>query len=196
MNTGSNAETAILLKKPDVQNRLIEIRDSNEYSTWEAVRNKFNEEFKTEISMTAVKKAYNKAMATSITISGPAHQHFDNMFDSMAKRLGSMIKITDVMIQEFNSSLEIIKESNELSDLEKSDIIMELMPKLDKLNTTTIKQLNFLSSQMEQVTIEQKKLVWDDNKLKEEMDKLQPIRLQLLEESGKIAIVDRSLLDN
>lgn len=196
MNTGSNVETAILLKKPEVQKKLIQLRDSNEYSTWEAVRNKFNEEYNTEISMNAIKNTYNKAMATSITISGPAQQHFTGMFDSMAKRLNSMVKITDVMVQEFTDALETIKKSNELSDLEKSEVIMELMPKLDKLNTTTIKQLNFLSSQMEQVTIEQKKLIWDDNKLKEEMDRLQPIRLQLLEDEGKIAIIDRSLSNN
>ena len=145
--------------------------------------------------MTAIKSTYNKAMATSVTVSGPAKQHFSGMFEGMAQRLQNMVVITDSMIDEYKNALHSIRGSMELDDLKKSELIMELMPKLDKLNTSVLKQLNFLTSQLEQVTMEQKKMVWDDNKLKEEMDRLQPIRLEILEDQGKIAIVDRSLLD-
>lgn len=196
MKTGSNPETALLLKKPEVQERLVEIRDSNEYSTWETVRDKFNTEYDTNISMTAIKNSYNKAMATSIKVSGPAQQHFEGMFEGMSKRLNNVVTVTDDMIKRFNSALETIQESYDLSDLEKAERIMELTPKLDKLNTAVIKQLAFLSSQMSHVTLEQKKMQWDDNRVKNELDRLQPIRLQILEEDGKIAIIDRTLLEN
>jgi len=191
-----SGENILLLKKPEVQKKLVELRDSNEYSTWEAVKDKFNEEYNSNVSMSALKNTYNKAIATSVTISGPEKQHFNGMFEGMANRLNNMILITDSMIKEYNKMLNLIRESEEIDDIKKSALIMDLTPKLDKLNNTLMKQLNFLVSQMAQVTIQQQKLIWDDNKLKLEMDKLQPLRLQILEEENKIAIIDRTLLEN
>ncbi len=192
---GNNPETVILLKKPEVQKRLIELRNDNGTSNWEIIRDKFNKEFNSNVSLPTLKNTYNKLMATSITYSGPAKQHFDGLFDGMAERLENMILITDSMIGEYGAILEKIRNSEEINDLKKSELIMELVPKLDKLNTTVMKQLEFLSNQLEQVTVEQKKLVWDDTKLKEEMDRLMPLQLESLEDEGKIAIIDRSILN-
>ena len=194
MNT-SNQDTLLLLKKPEVKKRLVELRDSNEYSNWEEIRMKFNQEFESNVSMTAIKNTYNKTMATSITVSGNDTQQFNGLIEGMAKRLNRMQVVTDKMIFQIEKALELFESSDELTDLKKAEMILELAPKIDKMNSSVIKQLNFLNTQLKQITIKQESMVWDDNRVKNEMDKLQPLRLQILEEDGKIAIIDRSLLD-
>lgn len=191
-----SAENVLLLKKPEVQERLVKIRDSTECSTWQDVLTKFNEEYESNVSMTALRTAYNKAQATSITISGPAQQKFGDFFDGMSKRLERIQTTTDLMQKWLEDTIRFYESSCDLSDIERHEKIMELSPKLDKISTTIMKQLNFVSNQMEQVTLEQQKMVWDSNRLKEEMDKLQPIRLQILEDEGEIAIINRGLLLN
>lgn len=195
MNTGSNPDSAILLKKPEVQERLVEIRDSNEHSTWGAVRDEFNKEHNSDVSMSAIKGSYNKTIAMSIKISGPAQQHFSDMFPKMAERLNNITIITDTLADELKNAIHSIRSARDLDPLQKTEAIMELVPRLDKINTSIMKQLTFVSSQMNQITIEQKKSMWDDNKLKIEMDRMQPLRLQILEDEEKIAVIDRSLLE-
>lgn len=190
----NKVESTLLLKKPEVQKKIVELRDSNEYPSWETIRNKFNEEYDSHVSMSALKQSYNKTLATSISVFGPEKDHFKDLYKGMAKRLDRMQVVTDSMVLELEKALNLFQTSCELNDLERADLILELAPKIDKLNTSVIKQLNFLSSQLKQVTISQQGMVYNDEKVKEEMDRLQPIRLQILEENGEIAIINRNLI--
>ena len=200
MNTGSNQETALILKKPDAQARLVELRDSNKYSNWQDIKVIFDKEFDAKVSISALRTAYNKAVATSITVSGPKNNPLKKFANSMSTRLDNIMSISDVLATELQKCVEWIKGADELEPVQRMNLLGNVIRTTESLNNSFIKQLNLVASQLEQVNIEQKKIQWDEAKVHEELNKLLPNLLKVLEEpdengNQRIMIIDRSLIN-
>lgn len=195
MKTGTNADTAILLKNPEFQKRLINLYD-NKCAGWKEVREKIEEEFGQKISLSALKNCYNTCIAKSITISGPEKNYLEGAAENMGKRLDVIMSITDEMAIELKKALNKIRENEKLDSQKKIAMTMALINYNDKLTNSFIKQLNFVASQLKQITIKKNEIQWDETKLYEEIQKSVPSLLSMLEEENKIAVIDRSLLEN
>lgn len=196
MNTGNNPETALLIRKPEFKEKVVEIRNNNENTTWDQVREQINKEFTSNISLSAIKKVYNEQMAISVTISGPAQKHFSEFAKGMTNRLSKITTITDVLADEMESLINMIKDNKEVDAFKKGEALLKIIPYADKLTNSFMKQLQFITSQLDQVKIEQKKMIWDETKVHDKVQECFPAMLKLLEDENKIAIIDRTLLDN
>lgn len=177
----------------------MELRDSNQYANWEDIREQFNKEFKTNISLTAIKNTYNKAIATSVTITGPKNNPLKKFADSMSTRLDNIMAISDVLAEELQRVVDWLRQADELEPVQRMNVLGNVIRTLESLNNSFMKQLNLVSSQLDQVKVEQTKQVWSEDKVHEELNKLLPIILKDLEEpdehgNQRIAIIDRSII--
>ena len=146
--------------------------------------------------MNAIKKVYDEQIATSVTISGPAQKHFAEFAKGMTNRLSKITTITDVLANEMESLIKMIKDNTEVDEFKKGEALMKIIPYADKLTNSFMKQLQFIASQLDQVKIEQKKIQWDESKVHEKITECFPKMLKMLEDENKIAIIDRTLLEN
>lgn len=197
---GTNPETYLMLKKPEVIEKLVELRDRGGYSTWDQVKTAFNNEFNAEVSITALKTAYNRAMATSITVSGPKTNALEGLLDGLAQRLENSIKITNILNKELQKSVDWLANCEELDPIQRMNLIANVTKTQESLSKTNIQQSELILSQIQQVSVEQKKMQWDEAKVHEELNKLLPTILKTLEEpdengNQKIVVVDRSILN-
>lgn len=200
MNVGTNPVTAVLLKDPKAQERLVELKDSNKYTTWQDIKSKFDEEFDSQVSISALRTAYNKAVATSITISGPRNNPLKKFANSMSTRLDNIMSISDVLAEELQKVIKWLQEAKELEPVQRMNLLASVVRTTESLNNSFIKQLTLVASQLEQVKVEQNKMQWSEAKVHEELNKLLPNMLKSLEEpdengNQRIIVMDRSLVN-
>lgn len=200
MNTGSNPETAVVLKDPKAQERLVELRDSTEYTNWQNLKVKFDEEFNSQVSISALRSAYNKAVATSVMVSGPKDNPLGDLVSGMSIRLKGMMEITDTLNKLFKEEIEWIINAKELEPVQRMDVLSKMVRQHESLNNTTTKQLTLVASQIQQITVESTKIQWSESKVHEELNRLLPSMLKSLEEpddegNQKIIVMDRSLVN-
>lgn len=195
MNTGSNSDTALLLIKPEAQKRLVELKDSNEYSNWEDIKTVFDKEFDSHVSVSALKVSYNKTIAKSITIYGPKENPLEDLVGGMEIRLKGMMEITDILKGLFKEHIQWLIDAKDLEPIQRMKVIGDTIRQNEGLSNTSMKQLTMVLSQIQQIKVEVKGIQWTEEKVHDEMNRLEPLRLQILEEDGKIAVIDRSLVN-
>lgn len=199
MKPGYHANTLVLLKDPKAQEKIVELKDSNKYSSWDDIKTKFNEEFDSQVSISAIRNAYNKSIATSITVSGPKHNPLNKLADSMGNRLNNIMSVTDILLEEFEKTIEWLRNAKELEPVQRMDLIGRVARTNESLSNSFVKQIALVASQLEQVKIEQTKIQWSEARVHEELNKLLPNMLKSLEEpddegNQKIMVLDRSLV--
>lgn len=199
MKAGYHANTLVLLKDPKAQEKIVELKDSNKYSSWDDIKTKFNEEFDSEVSTSAIRNAYNKSIATSITISGPKNNPLNKLADSMGTRLENIMGMADILAEEFQKTIDWLRGADELEPVQRMNLLGNVIRSYESLQNSFIKQITLVASQLEQVKIEQTKIQWSEAKVHEELNKLLPNMLKSLEEpddegNQKIMVLDRSLV--
>ena len=200
MNVGSNSDTALLLRKPEVQDRLVELKDSDKYSNWNDIKTKFDKEFNSQVSVSALKTAYNRTIATNITISGPKNNPLKNLTDNMETRMNNIMSMADILAVEFQKTIDWLKDADELEPVQRMNLMGNIIRSYESLSNSFMKQITLVTSQLEQVKIEQTKMQWTEAKVHEELNKLLPNMLKALEEpdengNQKIIVMDRNLLN-
>lgn len=200
MNTGTNPFTAVILKDPKAQERLVELKDSNKYTNWKDIKSKFDEEFDSQVSISALRSAYNKTVATSIMVSGPKENPLGDLVSGMDTRLRGMMEITDILKKLFEEHIEWLINAKELEPFQRMEAVGNAIKHHERLSNTSMKQLNLVASQIQQVTVESTKIQWSEAKVHEELNKLLPNMLKSLEEpddegNQKIIVMDRSLIN-
>lgn len=176
------------------------MKDSNKYSNWKDIKTKFDEEFNSQISISALRTAYNKAIATSIIVTGPKKNPLNKLADSMSNRLDNMMGITDLLSEEFQKTIKWLRDAKELEPVQRMNLLGSVIRTNESLTNSVVKQLTLIASQLDQVTVELKKDHWNEAKVHEELNKLLPNMLKSLEEpdengNQRIIVMDRSLVN-
>ena len=194
MTSGFSPEAHELLQKEEVQQQIFEIRNSDDKPSWGDIASKLAKEHNVEVSGNAVSNIYKKVAAMAITIEKKGSKHFNHLLDTLKDRFEKMIKRTEILSMAFDSLLSEIDEDEGLDSIQKASAKLKLIDSLDKLNKIFTNQLQIVMEEIDKIKIEQKKMIYDDSTIIQKINDKMPLILQQYEESGKIAILDKSLI--
>jgi hypothetical protein len=196
---GDDIQKNIFLKKPEVREKIVQLRDSEEYRGWEDLTDKFNKAFNTDFSISAVRETYNRAIATSVIISGPKDNPLKEFASSMSQRLEGIMAMSDTLKDILAEQITWLKNCKELEPMARLNTLGKVIAQHESINSAMIKQISLVASQLEQVKVEQNKIQWTEDKVHEEISNILPNILRSLEEpdengNQRIVVLDRSLL--
>lgn len=195
MSSGFSPEAHQLLQKPEVQKKIFELKNSDKNLSWREITNIIKKDYGIEVSANAVLRTYRVASAVSITVEKKGAKHFNHLLDSLKERFERMLKRTQILAEAFDSLIDELETNEELNTLEKANAKLKLVDSLEKLNKIFNSQMQIVIEEIDKIKIEQKKLVYDDASIVQKINDTFPVMLQQYEDAGKIAVIDKSILE-
>lgn len=188
-------DSEILMQDPEFQQRVVEIRNSQTLPNWDAVHKQIQEEFNCNIGVVAIKKVYNQSIATGITVEKKAIKHFNHLVDSLKERFERMLNRSKSMEEAWDATIKELDNHTELDPLQKATAKLKLLDSLEKLHKIFTQQFQIVLDEIDKIKVEQKKMIYDDTTIIAKVNELVPNLLDKYESEGKIAIIDRSILN-
>ena len=146
-------EKIVELDEPAIRKFIIEERNSG--NTWNAI----SERLKTQKNISAcgltVKKAYEKALAITVTRSPIARDNFKGLYNIVNERYERAVKWIDMLGDIIERLHEKVKEG-EISEL----ALLKIAPVIQNNARSVLDQLRFIREEQEKITLQQKNVIY------------------------------------
>jgi hypothetical protein len=171
-------------EKPEVENRVIVLRDKGE--SWQSIAETMKSEIdEPKFSQAMAQKIYNRAMAKTITTEKRAGKKFADYTEELGNMYGKAVRVLDRWINaadKLSEELERAVDDGDIGAIKAYGILLKTAPQMKAISSEIRDYMRFQQDQQEKITVEQKALVWDESQMLDYMDQY----LDKLEKEGKI----------
>lgn len=190
-----NPETHLLMQEPEFKERVVQLKNSGEYDSWKDIAEVIKQEFGKEVSENSLIKTYRKTLAMTVTVDKKADKQFTHLIDTLKDRFEKMVQRTEILSQAFDQLITELNENEQLSPAAKASAKLKLVDDLEKLNKVFTKQMEIVMDEIDKIKIEQSKMIYDDAMVVRKVNESLPHILKNLEDTNKIVILEKDLLN-
>lgn len=178
-------------ENPEVFSIIVEGR--NENKTFSEIADILRARGYDSISPGKVSELHAKAIAKSTLIHNTAQEKFqdfsaelEKMYSNAVKVLSRHIDILDKIYDEF--------ETSDMETMQKYLMYIKLAPQIKMTADTILNYLKEYKDQQDKIITSKESMIWNEGQILEKVNQYMPILLKDMEKSGKIKIIDATVI--